>query len=98
MLFVQIWIWPSGDRAKARLLQELAIANVSTNFDATEGAYTAVLSHSSTFKPEHGGSLALDPATNKAKPEAVWRKANGIRHKRNLSPAHLVRAALKALF
>lgn len=84
MVYVRIELWPGGDRTKARLLQEVEIANVGGNPEI--GEYGARLSHSSTFRGD--GTIGA----------GVWKsRTGGISHDRRKSPAHLVRAALERL-
>jgi hypothetical protein len=49
MLYVRIELWPFGNRERARLLQEMHIANDATG-DREAGNYRAAISHSTTFR------------------------------------------------
>ena len=89
MLYIRVELWPQGRKDRARLLQELVIANVGG--DAWNGLYKAALSHSTTFK----GSGFSNPAAPKN--DEIWRAAGNVHHPRKLSPAHLVYAALREL-
>lgn len=86
MIVVRIEMWPGGDREKAYLLQEMAIANVGG--DAEKGDYAAVMSHSTTFK----GNGLENP--NNPPEHAVWKRARVRGFPRKLSPAELVRRAI----
>lgn len=89
MVYVRIELWPHGDRAKARLLQEVVIAN--TGGDPTTGEYSAKVCHSTTYK----GDGFADP--NAPAASETWRSAAKIKHRRSDSPAHLVMHSLRSL-
>lgn len=90
MVYVRIELWPSGDRERAQLLQELVIANDGTGTERV-GTYRAAVSHSTTFK----GSGFADPV--RPTKDEIWRTARGISHVRRRSPAHLVLSVLSKL-
>lgn len=91
MLYVRIELWPSGDRAKARLLQEVTIVNDETG-DQQIGNYNATLSHCTLYR----GEGFADPA-RPARAE-VWRRGRVEGFLRKLSPAELSLRALASVF
>lgn len=80
MVVVRIESWPNGDYKQSRLLGVCAIANDGTG-DEKRGNYDVQLSHAGRFINKKTGP---------------WKKGKVERHKRKLSPYHLVFAALKA--
>lgn len=81
-VYVRVELWPGGDRAKAKLLQEAIIANVGGT--GAHGDYAVRVSHSTTFR----GNGFADPC--RPTPSEVWKEARIVGHARNLSPFHLV--------
>lgn len=89
MVYVRIELWPGGDKAKAKLLQEVKIANDATG-DLAAGNYDVTVSHSTTYKGK-GFTDVLAP-----KPAEIWKIGRVLGFDRAQSPAHLVRAAISA--
>ncbi len=88
MIRVRIELLPFGDASKARLLQELLIANVGGTADA--GNYSVALSHSTTIKPEAGF-----PDHQRPTPAQTWKKGKvDAWSRKKKAPADLVMRAL----
>ena len=89
MIYVRIELWPLGNRERARLLQEVHIANDGTG-DRDRGNYRAMVSHSTTFR----GSGFADPQY--PADSEVWKRGQVKNHDRKQAPAALVWRALGA--
>ena len=80
MVVVKIEIWPFGEESKASEIGRMTIVNDGTGTPSL-GNYRVRLRHAKAFAKTRSGS---------------WRKGAFGRHRRTLSPYHLVERALKA--
>jgi len=83
MIYIKIELWPRGNKDRARLLQEMTIANDGTG-DSASSNYVGVLSHSTTYK----GSGLEEP--NDPPPHAVFKRSRVTNFSRRLSPTRLL--------
>lgn len=80
MVVVTIELWPHGDAEQARPLGVVKIALAAVSPDTKVGSYEVELSHAGRFWGRPG----------------IWKSGFLARHFRDLSPYHLVKAAIEA--